>query len=212
MRFGTFSPTREGRKDIRSMSLLADPLNDLGKMRYFTPELYLQINSSDDKLVERAQQRWEKAIVAYRKHVSAILTGMPSELRDLANISLHDWELTRIVRHHDTATPSGSADLPLWQSTAWIALRQGDELVVLSYVLWDKVQNVAAPKNWSFSKKRVHWLYDELDRVGGQCDRLIHRVLLSNGVTLGIPFSTCIVRRIKLQEVMPESELAELAR
>jgi len=35
------------------------------KMRYFTPEMYLRLNSEHDAEVERAAKEWESAIARY---------------------------------------------------------------------------------------------------------------------------------------------------
>jgi hypothetical protein len=180
-------------------------------MHYFTPQLFLEINSSDDAVVERAAGRWEKAIAAYRKHLATILRGMPSELRDLGELSLHDWDVVNIAVNHRAATPSGVAGLPVWYSTASIAVRDGEKLLILLYVLWDKAVTIPAPENWSLSKDRVHWLYDELELASDRPDRLVHQILLSNGVTLVIPFSTCIVQTLRMDQVVTQAELLEFA-
>jgi hypothetical protein len=171
------------------MSLLADPLNDLGGMQYLTPRLYLEINSGDADVVERASDRGEKAIVTYKKHLAEILKGKSSELRRLGSLSLHDWELIKTKTHHDVPAP-GSGSPPVWYSAASLVVRHEKQSLWLLYLLWNKVQRIAAPRNWTLSKDRVHWLYDEVDAVGNAPDRFVHRVLLSNGSTLVIPFST----------------------
>lgn len=171
------------------MSLLADPLNDLGGMQYFTPRLYLELNSTDADVVERASERWEEAIGTYKAHLAKILKGKSSELRRLGKLSLHDWELVKTKMHHDIPAPE-SGGPPVWFSAASLVVRHENQTLWLLYLLWDKVQRVASPKNWTLSKDRVHWLYDELDAAGDMPDHFVHRVLLSNGSTLIIPFST----------------------
>jgi hypothetical protein len=91
--------------------------------------------------------------------------------------------------HHDVPAPASSGP-PAWYSAASLVVGHEKETLWLLYLLWDKAQRIAAPRNWTLSKDRVHWLYDEVDTAGNAPDRFVHRVLLSNGSTLVIPFST----------------------
>ncbi len=199
MHSGTFSQNHAVRKGTHFMKHTDGLRNEL-QMRFFTPDLYLEINSSNAVAVDAAMDAWEKAIVVYKKHLTALLKGMPPQIRHLAKLSLHDWELVSV-----------DADPVTTASTASVEVRHDGQLIVLFYVLWDTVQRLASPENWSFSGERVHWLYDELDRTGNRGGQLIHRILLSDGTTLTIPFSACFVKRIKLTKAFSKSELKSLS-
>lgn len=180
------------------MSQPDDPRSELG-MRYFTPELVLELNSPDSDAVDDAMERWEKAVRAYRKSVEKIQRQMPLHSRAIADLPLHDWNLVRVVQ--DAAGPVLSAT---------IVLRHNDNLVILDYALTGKLQRIDSPRGWSLSKRRVHWLYDELDKVNDQ-GSFIHRVLFSDGTTLLVPFSTCRAMRVESNHAMSHSELMQIA-
>ena len=48
------------------------------------------------------------------------------------------------------------------------------------------------------SKLRIHWLYDEVDVDERQPGHFLHRVLLSDGRVLEVPFISVIIRRVPL--------------
>src|SRR5438105_934938 len=97
MHCGTSSQTREGcGEDTRFMSHRDErrrSSNGLGSMRYFTPELVLQLNSSDSDIVDDASERWEDAILSYQSHLRKLRREMPERLQPLTQLSLHDWSV-----------------------------------------------------------------------------------------------------------------------
>lgn len=187
------------------MSQPDDLRNELGSMRYFTPELFLQLNSSDSDTVNDAMEQWEKAIVAYKKRLRKIQREMPSQSRPVADLSLHDWNLVKIVTNPDTTGPGGVV------TSASIVLKHNKCFVILWYFLRKKLQLIDAPKEWSLSKRRVHWLYDELDATGSGQGSLVHRILLSDGTTLLVPFSDCRVLQVNASTEMSHSDLMQIA-
>jgi hypothetical protein len=62
-------------------------------MRFFTPDLYVRFNSSDEKEADRANEAWEAALSGYRKHLDGIRDCMPSQVRNLSELNLHDAEV-----------------------------------------------------------------------------------------------------------------------
>ena len=62
-------------------------------MRFFTPELYVQFNSSNDEEADRGQEAWEAAIQAYGRHLDGIRAKMPSQVRTVSELCLHDAEV-----------------------------------------------------------------------------------------------------------------------
>jgi hypothetical protein len=62
-----------------------------------------------------------------------------------------------------------------------------------------------APEGWPFSKLREHWLYDEVDRLPEERGPFWHRILLSSGVELDIPFTTVVIHRFALPKEAEEA-------
>ncbi len=90
-------------------------------------------------------------------------------------------------------------------AVASLAVRLDNELVTLLYVLCDHMTEQPAAKDWPFSKKREHWLYDEVHWHEGDLSTFTHLILLSSGVVLAIPFVTVLVSRFDLAPVSAES-------
>jgi len=76
---------------------------------------------------------------------------------------------------------------------------------MLCYVLCDRMSVQPAAKDWPFSKKREHWLYDEVHWQGGDLGTFTHLILLSSGVVLTIPFVTVFISRVPLSPASAES-------
>src|ERR1700685_3681309 len=145
-------------------------------MKYFTPELYLQINSPNLEIAEKAHDKWEDALERYAKHLGEIRSRMTPATRKLAgSLNLHDAEVLLFKYDGKLAV----ADL-----------RQGDTHVFLVYVL---VKNplVTKIKSWPFSSKAVRWLYDEFDADAKGVQQ--HEVLLSDGRIWALSFSRVVV-------------------
>src|SRR5439155_1551888 len=63
--------TRDPRRGIPSMKHPTDrPTEQV--MRFFTPELYVQFNSPDDEVADRANEAWETALQSYQNHLTAL--------------------------------------------------------------------------------------------------------------------------------------------
>jgi hypothetical protein len=170
-------------------------------MRFFTPELYLQFNSADDEEADRANEAWEGAVREYRRHLDDLKDRMPSSVRELAELPLHDaeilaWERNAEVRFSPPLEMPGVQ--PSWSVVAILSVKQEDKGVSLIYSLWDRVREFPSPAEWPFSKERRHWLYDEIDVSQPNRGVFCHRVLLSDGTTLEIPFLDVLIHRFPL--------------
>jgi hypothetical protein len=163
-------------------------------MRFFTPELFVRFNSPDEDEADRANQDWETALDEYRKHLDGIRDRLPPQVTKLADLCLHDAELLAWEQTVEPSSPppmDPSAPESVSSATAIVSIRQEGKIVSLIYRLWDRVREHAAAEGWPFSKLRLHWLYDELDLAPN--GRFLHRVLLSDGRVLEIPFLSVIV-------------------
>ena len=163
-----------------------------GRMKFFTPELYLRYNSPDDAVADRADQEWEEAIRAYREQLKYFLSMMDERVKGLVQGQcLHDAEVLSLEEN--------VADLPLSlpfkTSVTIISLRIDKKIIDIIYLTWAGIRETAAPRGWPFSKLRPHWLYEEIDFEPGPAPipRFWHRILWSDGRVTSIPFFDVIV-------------------
>jgi hypothetical protein len=161
-------------------------------MRFFKPGLYMRYNSDDDVIADRADGEWEKAIRAYKKHLETFSAQMNERVKSVAEtLCLHDAEILSFqpgVPVHPFFQP------PFSPGVATISLESDGKIVNFFYILWEEVGESPAPRGWPFSPLRVHWLYDEIDRVEAPWPSLYwHRILLSDGRVISIPFTDVIV-------------------
>jgi hypothetical protein len=175
-------------------------------MRYFTPHLYRQFNSADDEEADRADEAWEAAIAEYRRHLEGLRDRMPSNVGKLADLDLHDAEVLSRAEEVQPGAPFLFHEFPFpvalafWSAVAIVTTRQGGEIVSLIYCLWDRLREHPAPDDWPFSKLREHWLYDEVDVASERRGPFLHRILLSSGVEIEIPFTAVVIHRFTLQQ------------
>jgi hypothetical protein len=163
-------------------------------MKFFTPELYLQFNSPDEDEADRADQAWEEALLHYERRLEELRGDMPDPVKELADQRcFHDAELLSLQERNSERL----LDL-LSVPVVVVELKQQDQLVVLFYLLWGHVRHAPPPKTWRFSKAPRHWLYDEVDCGPLAPHAYMHRVLLSDGAELEIPFFDVFIRTLPL--------------
>jgi hypothetical protein len=94
---------------------------------------------------------------------------------------------------------------PSWTAICVVTVKDEDTIRSLIYCLRDGVQ-IKSSREWPFSKEGEHWLYDEVEVFrterwpmfpGG----FIHRILLSSGVELEIPFTTLFIHEFSLTRI-----------
>lgn len=174
-------------QDIRFMKRqVAKPAD--ARLKFFTRELYVKFNSADAAIADAASDEWERAVDDYQKHLRTIEKKLPAGARTLAKLCLHDAELM--------LPKPGFASLPDFAVVS-VAQRIGDEqwkLYLVIYSLSDRPMTAPSTASKPFSKKQVHWLYDELDVCGSRSSGFIHRVLFSDGRVLAIPFTNVAIQ------------------
>jgi hypothetical protein len=184
-------------------------------MRFFTPELYVRFNSSDDDEADNANIEWEKAIEQYERHLAKFRDRLPAHVRKLTELSLHDAEVLARGEKIQAGTQQMPLDspapfvFPMWTALAVVTVRNEETVRSLIYSLWDHIRTHEFKGKWPFSKEREHWLYDELDVVTSPQEPLfrgafLHRVLLSTGTILEIPFTSVIIHEFALANVKEE--------
>lgn len=169
-------------------------------MRFFTRELYRQFNAPDDEEADRANAMWETAIEKYRQHLDDIRDRMPSQVRKLTDICLHDAEVLALNQESQALIPppEPSWPVPFWSAIAILSLRHEGKVWSLIYLLWDRVREHPAPGDWPFSKTAKHWLYDEVDLAADRRGMFLHRILFSDGGVLEVPFYSVICSNFAL--------------
>jgi hypothetical protein len=170
-------------------------------MKYFTRELYQQLNSFDVQEAERADEAWDRAEIAYKERLASIRGHMPSPVVRLSELCLHD---ALVVSRGEQAQPDGPYSVPLpfsWTAVAIVSVTIGEEVVSLIYHLSDHLISKDPPAEWRFSKLQEQWLYDEVDMIDDSRGPFIHRILLSSGVTLEIPFVSVLIHQFTLPAV-----------
>jgi hypothetical protein len=169
-------------------------------MRFFTPELYVQFNSADDEVADRANEAWEKTLKEYQSHLDAIRDSMPSQVRKVADLCLHDAEVLGFEQEVQSPFPfpESVSPTPHWSAVAILCLKQDRTILSLIYLLWDRIREYSAEKDWRFSKARKHWLYDEVDVAADHRGAFLHRILFSDGSVVEIPFLSAIISSVTL--------------
>jgi len=161
--YPTTNPTRGRRQATRFMKPQIEKPSEQA-MKFFKPELFIRFNSADDDEADRADEEWEAAISAYREHLDGLRDQMPSQVKILAGLCLHDAELLACEQKIEPFFPiSPFEPFPFWSGIAILSIRKGDEIISLIYALWDRVLEHPPEGEWPFSKLRTHWLYDEVD-------------------------------------------------
>jgi hypothetical protein len=173
-------------------------------MRFFTPELYLRFNSPNRDEALRADAEWEEAVDRYERRLGEFKERLPSQVEQLADLCLHDAEILSRVEEIQSAGPFPFPEYPVpfpmtgWSVIAVISVKQEGEVLSIFYCLWDRMRVHPAPAEWPFSEQREHWLYDEVDLLSDRRGPFVHRILLSSGIVLEIPFLSVFIHRLQL--------------
>ena len=201
------SLTQEARESgMHSTKRIRNTRNEQA-MKYFTPELYLQFNSLDVDEAECADEAWDKAEAAYKERLESIREYLPPQVVMLSELCLHDALV--VARTEPTQTPGefclfdGSHSFPpkFGGAVAIVSVTIGEEVFTLIYCLNNHISTRDALKGWRFSKLQEQWLYDEVDVLDASKSSFVHRILLSTGVTLEIPFVSVIIHRFRVPVV-----------
>lgn len=165
-------------------------------MKYFTPELFTALNSEDRAISRAATADWDRAVAAYERHLKSIRRKLPTAVRRLEAIHLHDAEF---IDFKELAPRSRNP-------VAQLMVRQQSDVVVLSYFLLERAKTTSAVCRSPFSDKFVHWLYDEIDVRANS--RFIHEILWSDGSTQRFEFEHLAILSAQTQPKRPRRRKA----
>jgi len=175
-----------------------------GILRFFTPELYIRFGSDDDAEADAADEAWEMAIKAYDQHLGAIRKRLPRSAVALSELCLHDWEVLAFDKQNlngDELFPSHESFPPRMElRAAGFSLQNGQLITDLIYILADRIRKSRGKKHKQFSEESKLWLYDEVDAFDDVPGASVHRILLSDGSEIEIPFYTVIIRKFSVHQ------------
>jgi hypothetical protein len=182
-----------------------------GILRFFTPELYIRFGSDDDVEADAADEAWEAAIKAYHQHLRAIRKKLPRSAIALSELCLHDWELLAFDKQDlnaDEFFPNhASVAVRPELRAAGLSLQNGRLIIDLIYILADRIQKSRGRKHKQFSDGNDKlWLYDEVDAYDEIPGASVHRILLSDGSEVKIPFFTVVIRKFSVHQNGQSSE------
>lgn len=203
-RAGTHSRTTNQARVLRTVTRFMRPATAErfeSAMRFFTHGLIARGDSLNDAEADQASDDWEAALAEYSARLSAIRDRMPSPVRELTDLCLHDAELLGTDQRVDPLpTASDRPGAAFWSATGFVDVRQGEDVVSLVYALWDRFREHAPPAGWpraAPASTRVDWLYEEVDLAPpDRPGAFVQRVLFSDGRVLEIPFVSVTVRRL----------------
>ena len=140
-------------------------------MKYFTPDLFVRLNSGDEGTARRAESEWEKMATRYRACFTRIAPELPEELRRFCSeLNPHDAEIIGLAKR---GAPS------LRRRSAELFARQRNRLLILTYSLAEKPTMCMPLQSSVFYDEQPIWLYDEVSVV--RPGVFSHEILISNG-------------------------------
>ena len=180
------------------------------RMKFFTPELYMRFNSSDDDIADEATREWDRAIENYLRHLQSL--PLTEHVKELSEQCFHDAlcldKTTHPGRSFPAAHPSRKGNNSEERDRTWITpqitsllLQAADEMIQLLYsAAYDPVIVDHSPE-WKAWEVTNRWLYDEIDVAEDEPRLFIHRILWSNGTVLTIPFWDVSLVRVPLDRM-----------
>ena len=158
-------------------------------MKYFTPELYVQLQILDDEATfDAANNAWSQAVDRYDRHLDQIRGRLPSSVQGLLNsCNLHDADVLAIKQSGNTLVIVLQLDAP------------PNEILELAYTLDSDPIIIPVSLPAEYCSERPEWMYDEIDvelpSSPNQAPVFLHTVQLSNGYQLQIRFKALDVKR-----------------
>jgi len=166
-------------------------------MKFYTPELYRRFNDLDSRVAAKANDDWESADEAYAESLKRISPSFTKCVERLAKSCYHDFVVVSREQQllHLGADPKqrSKSRWPFPIPTYTLVLRGGDRIEILTYYLRDEVSETQIDPTYPFHPEMHEWMYDEVDT---QADGFVHRILMSDGIELEIPFVDVMIQSV----------------
>lgn len=158
-------------------------------MKYFTPDLYVRMQSRDSDLADRADDDWDRAVKAYASRREFFRAKAPESVKYLADcLNLHDAEFVDMLESPECVL---------------ILAREYRTLYMLDYHPTAAVETSAPYDSPVFTPYGARFLYDEIDV---ECPRnYSHAILLTDGRVLRVRFD-----RVEVYELHPRGTISKL--
>lgn len=152
-------------------------------MKYFTPELFIALNSEDDAVAAAAEEQWQIATDDYRDHLRRIEAKLPETLRRFAaDVCPHDAEIVASMSGLHSALPYLTMQLHAAGSRRSYSVLSVNHEGAMMTLLYSNVEppEVQLPAASDvFYDDHLIWLYDEISCP--KRGRFCHEILFSNG-------------------------------
>jgi hypothetical protein len=157
-------------------------------MKFFTPELFVQGNSSDDDVIDYVEAEWERRTKRYKRHYKKIETQLPLILRKFhEEQSLHDADVFAPAFLPRNAPWNGREVVIVAQQINTLFAEYINTLAFLEYTITADPVITVPVDSPIFKKRHPIWLYDEVDLI--EPGIFAHEILISDGRVVKIVFS-----------------------
>jgi hypothetical protein len=157
-------------------------------MRYFLPELHVQLNSPDDEVADAAEEAIDRASEEYNRRWAEIKPLMPpTVVRFYEEQFLHDADVFAPARLSATGpSPAGGEVIIVAQQINTLNAPTHDTLIFLHYAVTAEPRIEIPVRSRVFDPVQPIWLFDEFDMV--EPGVFTHSILVSDGRVIVIPF------------------------
>ena len=139
-------------------------------MKFFTPELIAQLNSTDDAVADAADAAWDAAVDRHDDQLQALRPQLPAGLLSLLEgYFLHDASVLSMGQQGQTFVLVLRLDVP------------PHELLILTYQLAAEPRINREALYPETRCNYIQWLYDEVSWTAGDPGYATHNILFSNG-------------------------------
>ncbi len=157
-------------------------------MKYFLPELYVQLNSPDEDLADAAEIAIDRAGEQYDQRWREIRPHLPpTVVQFYEEQNLHDADVFAPAKLSCSLPPCQAGDaLLVAQQINTLYPEYKNTLTILHYVITEEPRVEIPVCSNVFNQVQPIWLYDEFDMVGPRA--FTHSILISDGRVVTIPF------------------------
>lgn len=156
-------------------------------MKYFLPELYVQLNSADEVLADAAEEALDRASEQYNQRWAEIGPLLPpSVVRFYEEQNLHDADVFAPARFAGPSFPLGGDVVIVAQQINTLYADFINTLAFLSYTAPEEPRVELPVRSPVFKVVQPIWLYDEFDAIAPGL--FTHSIFISDGRIVTIRF------------------------